>query len=89
MISFDIDGTLETGDPPGPIEVTLVRLGPSAGLFHRQLLGPNRARAIEHVGKCRYHSRFRGLKNRLLSVRERFESDRFIHRRYSRRRSLR
>ena len=25
LISFDIDGTLETGDPPGPIKMEMVR----------------------------------------------------------------
>jgi hypothetical protein len=25
LISFDIDGTLETGDPPGPIKIEMVR----------------------------------------------------------------
>ena len=25
LVSFDIDGTLEVGDPPGPIELALVR----------------------------------------------------------------
>ena len=31
LISFDIDGTLEDGDPPGPVSMDVVRLAQSLG----------------------------------------------------------
>ena len=31
LVSFDIDGTLEVGDPPGPIELALVRRAKALG----------------------------------------------------------
>lgn len=32
LISFDIDGTLESGDPPGPVLLDVVRLALAAGI---------------------------------------------------------
>jgi hypothetical protein len=31
LVSFDIDGTLEMGDPPGPVPIALVRTAKSLG----------------------------------------------------------
>src|ERR1700677_2689438 len=31
LVSFDIDGTLEDGDPPGPLEMSLVRRAQALG----------------------------------------------------------
>ena len=31
LVSFDIDGTLEVGDPPGPIELSVVRRAKALG----------------------------------------------------------
>src|ERR1700722_13083808 len=31
LVSFDIDGTLEDGDPPGPLEIALVRRAQALG----------------------------------------------------------
>src|SRR5258708_2777290 len=31
LVSFDIDGTLEVGDPPGPLTLDMVRLAKSSG----------------------------------------------------------
>jgi hypothetical protein len=31
LVSFDIDGTLEDGDPPGPLEMALVRRAQALG----------------------------------------------------------
>ena len=31
LVSFDIDGTLETGDPPGPISMSMVRKAQAHG----------------------------------------------------------
>ena len=40
LISFDIDGTLEVGDPPGPLTMDMVRIVPGQGVPYRQLLRP-------------------------------------------------
>ena len=50
LVSFDIDGTLETGDPPGPLT------RPSSGMFktwlhHRKLFGPDPPGAVKHVDR--------------------------------------
>ncbi len=79
LISFDVDGTLEVGDPPGPITLALVK----------------QAKALGHViGSCsdRTHSdqanlwrthgievEFTSLKYELPEVLARFPSDRAIH----------
>ena len=31
LVSFDIDGTLETGDPPGPITMEMVGMAQAQG----------------------------------------------------------
>ena len=79
LISFDVDGTLEVGDPPGPITLALVK----------------QAKALGHViGSCsdRTHSdqanlwrthgievEFTSLKYELPEVLARFPSDHAIH----------
>jgi hypothetical protein len=79
VISFDIDGTLETGDPPGPIEVSFVR----RAQVHGCLIGSCSDRTVLEQSNMwagiDITPDFAVVKNRLLSVRERFESDRFIH----------
>jgi hypothetical protein len=79
LISFDIDGTMTFGDPPGPLTVELVRrcrslgyrIGSGSDRTERNQWELWRAHGIELD--------FVSLKHRLGDVRGRFEVTRFIH----------
>ena len=49
LISFDIDGTLEVGDPPGFIAMELVEKGERFGMCFRQLLRPDGQPSAAHL----------------------------------------
>jgi hypothetical protein len=36
LVSFDIDGTLEAGDPPGPITMQMVKKSQRTWMHNRQ-----------------------------------------------------
>jgi hypothetical protein len=79
LVSFDIDGTLEVGEPPGIVTVAMVRLAKRCGyvigscsdrplsyqkqLWERLAIGPD----------------FTVLKHRLADVRERFVAHAYYH----------
>ena len=79
LISFDIDGTLEVGDPPGPLSMDMVRLvrdkGFLIGSCSDRTLSSQRAIWAAHeivvdfvVGK-----------HMLADIKERFEADVYLH----------
>ena len=37
LISFDIDGTMEVGDPPGPLTMEMARIAQKKGIPDRKL----------------------------------------------------
>jgi hypothetical protein len=78
-VSFDIDGTMEFGDPPGPITVDFVRgvaaLGHVVGSASDRTRG-NQTAAWEHYG---IDVAFVGGKHHLHEVRERIVADRYLH----------
>ena len=51
LISFDIDGTLEMGDPPGPIPLALVRLAKERGY----VVGSSSDRTLLDQRHCSRH----------------------------------
>ena len=79
LISFDIDGTLEVGDPPGAITMEMVRRAQERGF----LIGScsDRAASSQQAiwDKHDIRADFVALKHRLDDVRQRFEADRYIH----------
>ena len=79
VISFDIDGTLEVGDPPGTIPITVVRralaLGFVAGSCSDRPISFQQALWAEHG--IAVH--FTVLKQHLTTVRERFAADHYLH----------
>jgi hypothetical protein len=79
LVSFDIDGTLEMGDPPGPLSADFVRRTQQSG----SLIGSCSDRTVREQSAMWEAADivpdFVVVKNRLDSVRERFASDRYIH----------
>jgi hypothetical protein len=79
LISFDIDGTLEFGDPPGGITVAMVRKAKELGF----LIGscsdrfPSAQKALWEA--CGIEVDFVAAKHMLDDVRSRFQADRYLH----------
>ena len=79
MISFDIDGTLEFGDPPGEVTVEMVRKAKELGF----LIGscsdrfPSAQRAL--WAKHNIEVDFVAAKHLLADVKARFEAERYLH----------
>ena len=79
VVSFDIDGTLEDGDPPGPLEMALVRRAQELGY----LVGSASDRTVREQSRM-WERRgivpdFVGHKHHLDRVAERFPGARMIH----------
>lgn len=79
LISFDIDGTLETGEPRGPITLDLVRyvqrLGHRVGSCSDRTLGEQRAMWDSNEIQVDFVSH----KHRLDALRNEFACERFVH----------
>jgi hypothetical protein len=79
LISFDIDGTLEAGDPPGLITIAMVRQVKDLGCFigscsDRTLRDQRRIWETHHITVD-----FTVLKHRLGEVKARFQADVYYH----------
>ncbi|MCH8894395.1 MAG: HAD family hydrolase [Chloroflexi bacterium] len=79
LISFDIDGTLEVGDPPGGVTMEMVRQAQGLGC----LIGSCSDRTVSEQRRIwRDHGievEFTVLKHRLKEVKERFPADEYYH----------
>ena len=79
LISFDIDGTLEVGDPPGGITMEMVRQAQSLGY----LIGSCSDRTVSEQQRIwRDHGiavDFTVLKHRLEEVKQRFLAEEYYH----------
>jgi hypothetical protein len=79
LVSFDIDGTLECGDPPGPLPLTMVRrakeLGFVIGSSSDRTLGEQRKLWETHALPMDFVSH----KHRLDDIRARFGCVRHVH----------
>lgn len=79
VVSFDIDGTLEMGDPPGPIGADFVRRTQEGGC----IIGSCSDRTIREQSdvweRAGIVPDFVVAKHRLERVREQFTCDRFVH----------
>ena len=79
LISFDIDGTLEFGDPPGGITVEMVRRAKELGF----LIGscsdrfPSAQRSLWEA--CDIAVDFVAAKHMLPDIRSRFEAVKYLH----------
>ena len=79
LISFDIDGTLEVGDPPGCITMEMVRRAKEMGY----IIGSCSDRIISNQQRIwREHDipvQFTVLKHQLDLVKAEFEADQYYH----------
>ena len=79
LISFDIDGTLEVGDPPGLITMEMVRQAQGLGY----LIGSCSDRTVAEQQRIwranRIKIEFTVLKHRLEEVKEQFTADEYYH----------
>jgi hypothetical protein len=79
LISFDIDGTLEVGDPPGVITMDMVRLTKTLGY----LIGSCSDRPISYQQQLwaqhNIHVDFTVLKHRLADVKAQFRIESYYH----------
>jgi hypothetical protein len=79
LVSFDIDGTMEFGDPPGPISPSHVH-----DLLQRGFIvgcASDRAKSSQAGLWLRHNIElsFLGGKHQLMGIRERFLADRYVH----------
>lgn len=79
VVSFDIDGTLEVGDPPGIITIPMVRQAKSLGY----VIGSCSDRPIRYQQelwrRLRITADFTVLKHRLADVRALFQAEAYYH----------
>ena len=79
LVSFDIDGTLVFGDPPGAVMLEMVRRAKALGY----IVGSCSDRTLRDQSEIwRRHAievDFVSLKHRLDDVRERFAATRYLH----------
>ncbi len=79
LVSFDIDGTLEVGDPPGLVTLAMVASVKRRGW----LIGSGSDRPISHQEaiwkRLRIVPDFTVLKHRLADVRRRFSAHAYYH----------
>jgi hypothetical protein len=80
MVSFDIDGTLEVGDPPGPISLDTVREARRRGY----VIGTSSDRTVSEQLRLWEHqvgmeADFVGHKHHLGETKERFDCVRRVH----------
>ena len=79
LISFDIDGTLEVGDPPGGITMEMVRQVKALGY----LIGSCSDRTVSEQRRIWRDNgikvEFTVLKHRLEEVKEQFPADEYYH----------
>jgi hypothetical protein len=79
LISFDIDGTLEIGDPPGPLTMNMVRRAHETGC----IIGTCSDRPLgvqkELMERQKIPMDFVARKHELAGVRAAFEAERYFH----------
>ena len=79
LLSFDIDGTLETGDPPGPVTLEMVRRARDMGC----IIGSASDRSISSQTAMWERSEivvdFVANKHVLMEIKQRFEADFYLH----------
>src|ERR1700722_14257391 len=79
LVSFDIDGTMEFGDPPGPVSAAMVlallERGYIVGCASDRAMSTQTALWMNH----NIELSFFGGKQHLPAVRDKFAADRYLH----------
>jgi hydroxymethylpyrimidine pyrophosphatase-like HAD family hydrolase len=79
LVSFDIDGTLEVGDPPGPVTLSAVRRARELGYVIGSASDRTRREQSELWSTAGIDVAFVGGKHHLHEVRARFDCARYVH----------
>jgi hypothetical protein len=79
LVSFDIDGTLELGDPPGPVTLAFVRAARARGCIIGSASDRTLREQREVWALAGLEPDFTSAKHRLRGVREAYACDRFLH----------
>ena len=79
LVSFDIDGTLEVGDPPGVVSIALVRLAKRRGYLVGSCSDRPVAYQQELWRRLEIAADFTVLKHRLADVKARFAAGAYYH----------
>ena len=79
LISFDIDGTLEVGDPPGSITLDIVRRAFANDIVIGSCSDRSATSQRAIWEKIDIEPHFVALKHKLDDVKERFQADRYLH----------
>ena len=79
LVSFDIDGTLEAGDPPGPITMSMVRKAEAHGCIIGS--SSDRPLPVQQAIWDRHDIQvsFVSNKHNLLDVKSRFTAEEYYH----------
>lgn len=79
LVSFDIDGTMIFGVPPGPITPNLVRKAKEMGYLVGSASDRTIANQVELWKEHEVEVDFVSLKHRLPELKEKFEAARYLH----------
>jgi hypothetical protein len=79
LISFDIDGTLETGDPPGPIDIAFVRKVKEQGCLIGSCSDRTVTEQLAMWALAGIQVDFAVVKHQLQQVRSAYPCGRYIH----------
>ncbi|MCH2525708.1 MAG: hypothetical protein MK028_05200 [Dehalococcoidia bacterium] len=79
LMSFDIDGTLEVGDPPGPITLDMVRKAQAAGIICGSSSDRSMTAQQNLWDRAGITPAFTSLKHMLADIKEQFEADYYYH----------
>ena len=79
LLSFDIDGTLESGDPPGPVTMEMVRKAQELGCTIGSASDRSLRAQQDMWDRNNIVVDFVSQKHLLIGIRERFEADYYLH----------
>ena len=79
LLSIDIDGTLETGDPPGPVTLEMVRRAIDLGCIVGSASDRSVSAQVKMWERAGIEVSFTANKHLLSEIKERFEADYYVH----------
>lgn len=79
LVSFDIDGTLETGDPPGPLLIEAARRAKSLGYIVGSSSDRTLTEQIAMWGKVGFEHDFVCRKHEMIRLVSEFRCHRYVH----------